>query len=156
MSDTLKKMFDEILKITGLNRWGDGSHEVKDLALESATTTLHNLWVDISAELDKAKVSEKVQSGIRERAQTALKEMAGDLATAKEENVDLKVGINSGVDRYEKLWAENKRLRGAIKGALRIKDLWYSPSNDPQYKAESIAISNMLQSFKQALKENKP
>ena len=50
--------------------------------------------------------------------------------------------------------AENKeirRLRDAIEGALRIKDLWYSPSNDPQYKAESIAISNMLQSFKQAL-----
>ena len=42
--------------------------------------------IKAEAELDKAKVSEKVQSGIRERAQTALKEMAGDLATAKEEN----------------------------------------------------------------------
>ena len=59
MSDALKKMYDEILKITGLNRWGDGSYEVKDMALESATNTLHNLWVDISAELATAQAENK-------------------------------------------------------------------------------------------------
>ncbi len=39
------------------------------------------------------------------------------------ENVDLKAGINSGADRYAKLWAENKRLLAAIGLALVLGDI---------------------------------
>ena len=49
--EVMSKMFDEILKLTALNRHEDGSYEVKSLGLEQVTNTLHNLWVDLQFEL---------------------------------------------------------------------------------------------------------
>lgn len=47
----------------------------------------------------------------------------------------------------------HEKLVKAIKGAMRIKDLWYFQSREPQYQNESEALEIMRSMFKQALKE---
>ncbi len=51
------------------------------------------------------------------------------------------------------LLTKNKKYREAIKGAIRIKDLWYNPSNKLEHKGELRALSNMLSSLKQTIRE---
>jgi hypothetical protein len=59
MAETMKEMYNEILKLTSLNRHEDGSHEVKSLELERVTTTIHNLWVDAVNEIATAEQRER-------------------------------------------------------------------------------------------------
>ncbi len=47
----------------------------------------------------------------------------------------------------------HEKLVEAIKSAMRIKDLWYFQSNEPQYFSESEALETMRNMFEQALKE---
>ena len=50
---------------------------------------------------------------------------------------------------------ENKRLRDAIEGALRIKALWFHQSEKEEHREESKALATMLTSFEQALAKEK-
>jgi len=51
------------------------------------------------------------------------------------------------------LKAENAELKNLIKQALRIQDLWFSQSDEPEHQEESYALAAMLHHFEDALKE---
>lgn len=55
-------------------------------------------------------------------------------------------------EKIEQLQAENKRLRTAIEGALRISDLWALKEVETMFEDEAKALLLMKENFKQALK----
>lgn len=60
---------------------------------------------------------------------------------------------SGAVIELNRLKAENTKLKNLIRNALRIKDLWFSQSDEPEYQEESIALAAMLHHFEDILKE---
>ncbi len=56
------------------------------------------------------------------------------------------------MSEVSQLRAKNKRLREAIKGAIRIKDLWTLKEVESMFEDEAKALQAMLVRFEQALK----
>ena len=56
------------------------------------------------------------------------------------------------LEELHKLRAENKKLREAIEGALRISDLWTLKEVETMFEDEAKALEIMKTRFEQALK----
>ncbi len=111
MKDTLSKMLDEILKLTGLNRHNDGSHEVKSLELEGVTNTIHNLWVDAHNELTTARETNK---SLHRRCQLAESAVQENIAACKKQGQSL--GRRLSASGYLMVEAELAKLKEYHKG----------------------------------------
>ena len=86
----------------------EACHALEQLQAELATSKAENEHLCETIESIQQDYDDLI-AGLLE------KKLQEELDVAKAENVDLKAGINSGADRYAKLWAENKWLRDEIR-----------------------------------------